>query len=115
MKKRILVMNGSRIVQSDNGEGWITDKVEKERSIKAGIYNIYTATPADKSRPSAGAVIYSDKEAIYQQCGKKFIMHSLDDFDIVPVVGSVKSIEYDAAGKAVVSDSSIKQSRRRSR
>ncbi|MCU7927538.1 MAG: conjugal transfer protein TraO [Candidatus Thiodiazotropha sp. (ex Dulcina madagascariensis)] len=115
MKKRVLVMNGSRIVQSDNGEGWSSEKVEKAGSLKAGIYNIYTASPADKKQPSAGVIVHADKDSVYQQCGKKFIVHSRKDFDIVAPIGSAKSIEYKADGRAEVSDSSIKQSRSRSR
>ncbi|WP_419591527.1 hypothetical protein [Thiolapillus sp.] len=42
-------------------------------------------------------------------------MHSRNDFDIVPGIGSTKSIEYNADGRAVASDSSIKQARSRSR
>ena len=40
MKRRVLVMNGSRIVQSDSGEGWNSEKDEKAYNLKAGIYNI---------------------------------------------------------------------------
>ncbi|WP_419599827.1 KfrB domain-containing protein [Thiolapillus sp.] len=46
---------------------------------------------------------------------EKIIMHSRNDFDIVPGIGSTKSIEYNADGRAVASDSSIKQARSRSR
>ncbi len=115
MKKRVLVMNGSRIVQSDSGAGWISEKVENAGSLRAGIYNIYTASPADKSQPIVGVVVHTDKDSIYQQCGKKFIMHPRKDFDIIPAIGSAKSIEYDAGGKAVVSTSAKKLSRSRSR
>ncbi|WP_419605937.1 KfrB domain-containing protein, partial [Thiolapillus sp.] len=85
MKRRVLVMNGSRIVQSDSGEGWNSEKVEKAFNLKAGIYNIYTASPADKKRASSGVIVHADKDSVYQQCGKKIIiMHSRNDFDRVP-------------------------------
>ena len=110
MKRRVLVINGQRIVQSDSGEGWRSEKVEK-----AGIYNIYTASPADKKQASSGVIVHADKDSVYQQCGKKIVMHSRKDFDRVLGVGSIKSIEYNADGRAVASDSSIKQARSRSR
>ncbi|WP_419589621.1 KfrB domain-containing protein [Thiolapillus sp.] len=115
MKRRVLVMNGQRIVQSDSGKGWNSEKVDKAGNLKAGIYNIYTASPADKKQVSAGVIAHADKDSVYQQCGKKFIMHLRNDFDIVPGIGSTKSIEYNADGRAVASDSSIKQARSRSR
>ncbi len=73
MKRRVLVMNGSRIVQSDSGEGWNSEKVEKAFNLKAGIYNIYTASPADKKRASSGVIVHADKDSVYQQCGKKLL------------------------------------------
>jgi len=115
MKRRVLVMNGQRIVQSDSGEGWNSEKVEKAGNLKAGIYNIYTASPADKKQASSGVIVHADKDSVYQQCGKKIVMHSRNDFDIVPGIGSTKSIEYNANGRAVTSDSSLKQVRSRSR
>lgn len=115
MKKRVLVMNGSRIVQSGNGEGWSTEIVKKAGNLKAGIYNIYTASPADKKQTSSGVIVHVDKDCVYQQCGKKFIVHSRNNFDIVPEIGSTKSIEYNADGQAVTSDTSIKPARHRSR
>ncbi|WP_419635405.1 KfrB domain-containing protein, partial [Thiolapillus sp.] len=109
MKRRVLVMNGQRIVQSDSGEGWRSEKVEKAFNLKAGIYNIYTASPTDKTQASSGVIVHADKDSVYQQCGKKIVMHSRNDFDRVPGIGSAKRIEYNADGRAVAADSSIRQ------
>ncbi|WP_419590295.1 IS21 family transposase [Thiolapillus sp.] len=68
-----LEQHGSRIVQSDSGEGWNSEKVEKAFNLKAGIYNIYTASPADKKRASFGVIVHADKDSVYQQCGKKLL------------------------------------------
>ncbi|WP_305801947.1 KfrB domain-containing protein [Thiolapillus sp.] len=68
-----LEQHGSRIVQSDSGEGWNSEKVEKAFNLKAGIYNIYTASPADKKRASSGVIVHADKDSVYQQCGKKLL------------------------------------------
>ncbi len=115
MKRRVLVMNGQRIVQSDSGEGWRSEKVEKAFNLKAGIYNIYTASPTDKTQASSGVIVYADKDSVYQRMGKKVIMHSRNDFDRVPGIGSAKRIEYNADGRAVAADSSIRQARSRFR
>ena len=72
------------------------------------------AKEADKSQRHDGVIVHADNNKIYQQIGKKFVMHSKSDFDIVPGVRSAKSISYDAQGKALVSQA-VKLSRRRSR
>ncbi|WP_419634733.1 KfrB domain-containing protein [Thiolapillus sp.] len=115
MKRRVLVMNGQRIVQSDSGEGWRSEKVEKAFNLKAGIYNIYTASPTDKTQASSGVIVHADKDSVYQRMRKKVIMHSRNDFDRVPGIGSAKRIEYNADGRAVAADSSIRQARSRFR
>ena len=115
MKRRVLVINGQRIVQSDSGEGWRSEKVEKAFNLKACIYNIYTASPTDKTQASSGVIVHADKDSVYQRMRKKVIMHSRNDFDRVPGIGSAKRIEYNADGRAVAADSSIRQARSRFR
>ncbi|WP_419619279.1 KfrB domain-containing protein [Thiolapillus sp.] len=59
--------------------------------------------------------MYADKDSVYQRMRKKVIMHSRNDFDRVPGIGSAKRIEYNADGRAVAADSSIRQARSRFR
>lgn len=115
MKQRLLVMNGQRIVQAEQAGAWITQKVDKAGVLRPGIYNLYTAQEADKAQRHDGVIAYVDSAHIYQQVGKNFVMHSRENFDIVPDVGSTKRITYDAVGKAQVSVEAIKRSRGRSR
>ncbi|HHM8745954.1 TPA: IncP plasmid survival protein KfrB [Pseudomonas aeruginosa] len=115
MKHRLLVMNGQRIVQTENQGAWTNQKVDKAGALKPGIYNIYTAQKADKSQRHDGTIVHADSGTIYQQVGKNFVMHARSDFDKVPEIGSAKSISYDAQGKAQVSAESVKLSRGRSR
>jgi cell filamentation protein len=119
MRVRVLVINKSHLVQSDRGnkeEPWVTDKVTPiGNRLKPGLYNIFNASPPDRKKSYAGAIVHNDKEFLYQQCGKKFVVHSCKDFDIVPAIGSKKNIEYGSNGRAVVSELSNKQSRSRSR
>jgi len=115
MKQRLLVMNGQRILQGESDGAWASQKVDKAGTLKPGIYNIYTAEPVDKSQRYDGVIVYADKNSVYQQIGKKFVMHARQDFDIVPSHGSVKSISYNDYGKAVISSETAKLSRGRSR
>jgi hypothetical protein len=102
MKNRLLVMNGPRIFQIEEGGMWRNEKVDKAGLLKPGIYNLYLAGSADKSQIYQGAVVYADKEAVYQQVGKQFIRHARQDFDKVPDLGSASSIHYEQ-GSALAS------------
>ncbi|MBI3407691.1 MAG: conjugal transfer protein TraO [Planctomycetes bacterium] len=110
MKQRLLVMNGQRLVQSEQGGQWNTDKVEKAGSVKPGIYNIYLSSQADKAKAHDGLIVHADKDHVYQQVGKNFVMHNRADFDKLPEIGANSSVKYDS-GKAVVTPSSIKLGR----
>jgi len=115
MKQRLLVMNGQRVVQAEQGGEWINKKVDKAGALKPGIYNLYMAKEADKSQKYDGMIVHSDSSSVYQQIGKNFVMHDRQDFDIVPETGALKSISYDAQGKAVVAGEAAKLGRGRSR
>ena len=110
IKQRLLVMNGQRLLQSEQGGQWKTDKVEKAGTIKPGIYNIHLSAQADKANTYDGVILYADKNNVYQQIGKNFVKHDRTAFDKVPEIGSNSSIKYDN-NKAVVSSSTIKLSR----
>lgn len=115
MKQRLLVMNGQRIVQTEQGGAWTNEKVDKAGALKPGIYNLYMAKEADKGQKHDGMIVHSDSGSVYQQIGKNFVMHDRQNFDKVPEVGASKSISYDAQGKAVVAAEAAKLSRGRSR
>jgi hypothetical protein len=102
MKQRLLVMNGQRIVQAEQGGTWTNQKVDKAGALKPGFYNLYTAKPADKAQRHDGVIAHIDDNSIYQQVGKNLVVHSKSDFNKVPDIGSIKSISYDEHGKAKV-------------
>jgi KfrB protein len=105
MKQRLLIMNGSRIVQNETNGEWETQKVEKANGVKPGIYNLYLSNNADKTKNYTGIFVHSDKSSIYQQVGKEMIVHNRDDFGKdLPDVGEIKAITYDGLGKAIVAD-----------
>ena len=114
MKQRLLVMNGQRIVQHEQEGQWQNDKVDRAGIVKPGIYNLYLATQADKSKAHDGVVVYADKESVFQQVGKSYVKHARSDFDKVPEIGSNSSIKYEE-GRAVASVLSAQLSRAMSR
>ncbi len=98
-KLRMIVMNGQKILQTQNNNEWETVGTIKkvDESIKPGVYNIYLAkTPVDKNRYE-GKVIHIDKEnaIFYQQVSKDFIVHQLNSVDGKPVAGKDVAITYD--------------------
>lgn len=114
MKQRLLVMNGQRLVQSEQGGQWATDKVEKAGTIKPGIYNLYLSIQADKNQSHDGMIVHTDKDHVYQQVGKQFVKHDKENFDKVPETGVNLSVHYDG-DKAHVAASSVKLGRHLSR
>jgi hypothetical protein len=106
MKKRLLVMNGSRIVEIEQGDGkWQTETVAKANGVKPGIYNISLASQADKAKEYTGIILHTDKSSVYQQIGKNsYVSHNREDFGKVPDVGQLKTVSYDSKGKAVVTE-----------
>ncbi len=115
MKQRLLVMNGQRIVQSEQTGVWTNQKVDKAGALKPGIYNLYMAQAADKKQTHVGVIVHADDKLVFQQVGKNFVMHAREDFDKVPEIGSAKSISYSAQGKATVAAEAPKLTRGRSR
>lgn len=117
MKERLLVMNGSRIVQAEEGGAWLNRKVEKAGELKPGIYNIFNASKADSKAQYTGTIVHTDKDCVYQQTAKtEFVMHRTTSFDSVPKVGESKTISYGQNGRAKVEDAkaSIKLSKGKS-
>ena len=98
-KLRMIVMNGQKILQTQNNNEWETVGTIKkvDEGIKPGVYNIYLAkTPVDKKQYE-GQIIYIDKEnaVFYQQVKKDFIVHQLNAVDGKPVAGKDVVIAYD--------------------
>jgi hypothetical protein len=111
MKQRLLVMNGQRLLQSEQGGKWETIKVEKAGTVKPGIYDIHLAAMADKAITHDGPILHTDKDYIYQRVGNSYIKHDLASFDRLPDLGSHSSVKY-VEGKAIISATSLKQGRK---
>lgn len=102
MKERLLVMNGSKIVQASKDGDWQNQKVEKAGNLKPGIYNIYNSKDADKTKECSGVIVHTDNDRLYQQVGKSFVAHSVADFTKLPEIGSNQAISYGSDGKALI-------------
>lgn len=107
-------MNGQRLVQAAQANGWATQKVDKAGALKPGIYDLYLATPVDKSRTYDGTMLYADSASVYQKVGKDYIKHQREDFAKIPEPGSAVNIRYDG-GRAVVASTAATLARGRSR
>ncbi len=113
-KKRLLVMNGQRLVQQKVDEEWNTQKVDKAGALKPGIYDLYLSKAVDKSKSLNGTVLYADKTSVYQKVGQDYIAHSRKDLANVPEPGVNVRISYDG-DRAVVTTLSPKLVQGRSR
>lgn len=114
-KQRVLVMNGQRVLQSDEAGQWKNDNVDKAGSIKPGIYPLYLSKGPDKANSYNGPIIHTDKQSVYQQVGKQIFKHDRQNFDKLPEVGTEKNISYDqTSGKAQIT-AAEKQGRKFSR
>ncbi len=114
-KLRMIVMNGQKILQTQNNNEWETTGTIKkvDEGIKPGVYNIYLATtPVDKNQYE-GQIIYIDKEnaVFYQQVKKDFIVHQLNAVDGKPVAGRDVAIQYDGEKATLTLIDSLKNKR----
>ena len=114
-KLRMIVMNGQKILQTQNNNEWETIGTIKkvDEGIKPGVYNIYLAkTPVDKKQYE-GQIIYVDKDnaIFYQQVNKDFIVHRLNAVDGKPVAGKDVAITYDGEKATLIQMNSLRNSK----
>lgn len=112
MKQRLLVMNGQRILQEESGNGWANVKVEKAGDVRPGIYPLFVAKEADRSKETVGVILHADKRFVYQEDGRSIIAHEARSFDSVtpPQPGTMKAIKY-VDDKAIAAPASQQQGR----
>ena len=114
-KLRMIVMNGQKILQTQNNNEWETVGTIKkvEEGIKPGVYNIYLAkTPVDKNQYE-GQIIHIDKEnaVFYQQVNKDYIVHQLNAVNGKPVAGKDVEIQYDGEKATLIPIDTFKNKR----
>ena len=114
-KQRIIVMNGQKILQTQNNNEWeTTGAINKaEEGIRPGVYNIYLAKePSDKNQYE-GTILLIDKDngVFYQQSNKDFIVHQLKAVDGKLVAGKDVVVKYDGEKAALTQINSLKNKR----
>lgn len=57
MRLRLIVMNGQRIVESEEDGEWKIQEVSKAGKLKPGIYNLYSSQQTDKSKRHVGVIV----------------------------------------------------------
>ncbi len=112
-KLRIVVMNGQKIIQALLNNEWETTGTIKkaEEGIRPGIYNIYLAKPPHDKKQYEGKILHIDKEnaVFYQQTGKDFIVHQLNEINGKPVAGKDVVIEYDGEKAHLIQNDALKK------
>lgn len=109
----LVIMNGSRLVDTVQGGQWVSQHVGSRNDMTKGIYDLTGAQKPDKTAASKsyqGNVMHIDKakNAVYQldSSAKKptLVKHDLSVFkDKQPALGSMVKIEY-TRGQAKVVD-----------
>ncbi len=119
MKNRVIVMNGQRILQTEEAAGkWKDIEVKPAGGLKPGIYNIHLAKTVDKKTLQKqtefiGQVINISESAVIQQKDKEFFAHKKELFDSLPAIGSLIGIKYDNPKKLSVSKALIQKPTRK--
>lgn len=112
MKQRVLVMNGQRLLQTEQNGQWNVSKVERAGNLEPGLYNLYLADPADKAKEYVGLILHADKDYVYQQQpDDEVVRHARTDFGIAPEIGTLKSISYDEQNRAKVQAATLAHGR----
>lgn len=81
MKRRVIVMNGQKIVEAEIDGKWVIEKVSKAKDIKPGIYKLYLAIDADKDQLFAGVIVHTDNNSVYQKTNQGLVKYDRADFD----------------------------------
>ncbi len=114
-KQRIIVMNGQKILQTQNNNEWETTGAIKkaEEGIKPGIYNIYLSKEPSDNNQYEGKILLIDKDkgVFYQQIKKDFIVHQLNAIDTKPVAGKDVMVEYDREKAVLTQINTLKNKR----
>ncbi|WAK04358.1 KfrB domain-containing protein [Methylobacter sp. YRD-M1] len=81
MKRRVIVMNGQKIVEAEIAGKWVVEKVSKAKGIKPGIYNLYQAIDADKAQALTGFTVHIDDNNVYQKTNRGLVKYDRSVFD----------------------------------
>lgn len=100
MRKRVVVLNGQKVLQAEEGATWTNERVEKAGLLRPGLYELFTAQQSDRSTYTAGALLIMDSGMLYQVTDTGLVAHNCNDFDVLPAVGAHGTVTYNADARA---------------
>ena len=100
MKKRVVVVNGQKVLQAEDGATWTNERVEKAGLLRPGLYELFAAAPSDRSTSTAGVLLVVDGGVLYQVTNTGLVAHNCNDFDALPAVGAHGTVTYNADARA---------------
>jgi hypothetical protein len=92
-KRRLVVLNGHKVLQVREDDEWINAKVEKAGSLRPGLYDLDAAVPADQGVAVSGVVLFVDEDTVFHQ-GTALTAHPRAAFEQVPASGAGGTIAY---------------------
>lgn len=114
-RRRLVVLNGHKVLQANDGDDWNNVRVEKAGGLRPGLYNLTGAQIADKTASHAGALLTAVDGLLYQATAAGVIAHALADFDQPPPAGGSGTITYSADARASFAQSEPTPVKKRSR
>jgi hypothetical protein len=119
MAKRLLVMNGQKILQNKESGQWSNEQVKKANGLKAGIYNLSSTKSAETGQSYDGVIVHKDKEKAYQTTQKGMVSHLLSKMDNDQkdsiIEGANMNISYPEGKVTLTKSTSKEKTVRRSR
>jgi hypothetical protein len=100
MRKRLVVMNGHRVLQAEQANEWVNERVEKANGLAPGLYDLFDARPADRIAPTDGVLLMLEDGLVYQQTQAGLVSHERATFNELPTFGVDGTITYSAEGHA---------------
>lgn len=92
--KRLVVMNGQKIIQERAGDAWMHHSTTKAEGMKPGIFNLFSAKLAEGSKSYEGVVLHKDDGKVFQAVGRKVIAHNAKSLSSDVEIGQVLRVAY---------------------
>lgn len=103
--EQVVVMNGSRLLESRHDGEWVVQKSEPQGMLPRGIFRLDTATvakPVDGATYD-GSILHISAKGVYQAHGTGVARHDPARFRQLPAIGEVAKISY-AMGQATLAN-----------
>jgi hypothetical protein len=100
MRKRVVALNGYKVLQAEQGAAWTNERVEKAGAVRPGVYELFAAVSSDRSTPAQGPLVIVEDGLLYQSTAAGLVAHACADFASVPSPGATGTVAYDADSRA---------------